>query len=581
MNRTVIEKALKELQPHIDQIQEPAIQGAVTGLLNLIEALATENEALQDENQKLKDEINRLKGEQGKPEIKGKNNKEDSQKDDAKNNRDISSENERKPRNNSDNNDENPNPKKRKRKRHPKLLNIAIDREEICPVDPSILPDDAVFKGYEDVVIQDIKIETDHVKYRREVYHSHSQQQSYSGQLPKGIEGKGEYGVGIRTLIPLLKAECHMSEPCILDFFENFGILISKTYISTQWTGGYANFHDEKEAIVRAGLESTTYQQIDDTGARVKGENHYTHILCNPYYSAFFTKPRKDRLTILDILMLDAPRQFLYNETTQAFLKETFQLSDKVCQAIEATFSMHETCDETAFEQRLNQITTAKIGPQIRTRIKEAFAIAFYWQQDAIPIVKILMSDDAPQFKKLTEQHILCWIHDGRHYKKLRPFVAQHQEALTDFREQYWTYYHQLKAYKENPCPEAKILLTCQFDALFASQAGYEDLDKRIEKTLAKKEELLLVLEYPELPLHNNASELSARVQVRHRDVSLHTKSEAGTKIKDTFMTITETAKKLGVRAYDYIHDRVSDRYQLPSLAEIISQKSKTEMALK
>jgi len=50
--------------------------------------------------------------------------------------------------------------------------------------------------------------------------------------------------------------------------------------------------------------------------------------------------------------------------------------------------------------------------------------------------------------------------------------------------------------------------------------------------------------------------------------------SEAGTKAKDTFMTISQTAKKLGVRTYEYIRDRVSGELKLPSLAQLIREKS-------
>ncbi|SMG66195.1 conserved hypothetical protein [methanotrophic bacterial endosymbiont of Bathymodiolus sp.] len=80
------------------------------------------------------------------------------------------------------------------------------------------------------------------------------------------------------------------------------------------------------------------------------------------------------------------------------------------------------------------------------------------------------------------------------------------------------------------------------------------------------------------MPLHNNASELSARVQARARDVSLHTVSESGTKIKDTFMSINQTAKKLKVRTYDYIRDRVSGEFKLPSLAQLIAEKSQINL---
>ena len=154
---------------------------------------------------------------------------------------------------------------------------------------------------------------TDNVNYRREVYHSPSLHQTFLGQLPADVAGKGEFGVGVRSLIPLLKSECNLSESCILDFFQHFGIVISSAYISNQWTRGYLNFAQEKSDSVEAGLASTTCQHTDDTSARVNGENHYTHILCNPFYSAYFTTPRKDRLTVLDVFTNHVPRHFLYN----------------------------------------------------------------------------------------------------------------------------------------------------------------------------------------------------------------------------------------------------------------------------
>jgi len=84
----------------------------------------------------------------------------------------------------------------------------------------------------------------------------------------------------------------------------------------------------------------------------------------------------------------------------------------------------------------------------------------------------------------------------------------------------------------------------------------------------------MIVLKMPEIPLHNNAAELAARMKVRKRDVSLQTVTEKGTKANDTFMTIVQTAKKLGVSAYDYILDRVSNTFEMTSLAQLIREKS-------
>ena len=215
LNRNDIQETLIELQGETASLADPKTKDLFKSLFNLIDQLYSENEALREENQQLKDEINSLKGEQGKPDIK-KNTQQT----------DHSSEQDRK-----DSDEPGQVTKKKKRQRKSKLAHVKIDREQICPIDKSILPVDALSKGYSDIVIQDIKIVTDNVRYRREVYYSPSTGKTYLGKLPADVEGKGEYGVGVRSLIPLLKSECHLSESCILGFFQNFGIEVSSAYI--------------------------------------------------------------------------------------------------------------------------------------------------------------------------------------------------------------------------------------------------------------------------------------------------------------------------------------------------------------
>jgi hypothetical protein len=84
-----------------------------------------------------------------------------------------------------------------------------------------------------------------------------------------------------------------------------------------------------------------------------------------------------------------------------------------------------------------------------------------------------------------------------------------------------------------------------------------------------------MVLTHPEIPLHNNPAELGARARVRKRDVSFGPRTPEGAKAWDTFMTLAETATKLGVSFYHYIHDRVSGASQMPSLADLIVERAK------
>jgi hypothetical protein len=557
MNSSEITKILESLKISPDDISDKKEAEAFRILLRIIEQLNLEVKALKAELQETRDELNRLKGERGKPKIPISKQKPS----------DFSSEKERKSLNP-------PSEKKSKEK----LSKIKIDITEVCPVDKSILPEDAVFKDYDPVVVQDIIITTKNTLYKKEVYYSPSQHKTYLGELPKGVEG--EFGPGVKSLIITLKHASNVSEPKIHEFLENMGIYISSATISRILTKNNEVFHQEKADIFKAGLGSTIYQQIDDTGAKVKGQNHYVQIICNPFYTAYFTIPHKDRLSILEILQGGKPRTYFFND--EAFtLLEYFRLSRKMISKLRnAVFD--KKLDEKQMHQLMEEIfSDHSKGINQRIRIMEAGAIAAYHNQKEFPVVKALLSDAAPQFKKLTWEQALCWIHDGRDYTKLVPVVPFHKKELEDFRRQYWTYYGKLLQFKQDPTQENAEKLSAEFDELVSTETNYDALNELIKKTKEIKFELLLTLKYPEIPLHNNAAELGARSQVRKRDVSLHTMTEEGTKANDTFSTIVQTAKKLGVSVFEYFNDRVSKSFKMPSLAELIGNKKSSELSCK
>ena len=166
-------------------------------------------------------------------------------------------------------------------------------------------------------------------------------------------------------------------------------------------------------------------------------------------------------------------------------------------------------------------------------------------------------------------------MHAGRAYKKLVPVIPLHRQQLEAFLKRFWEYYDQLLSYCQDPTPEECARLEGEFDQLFATQTGYDDLDQRIAKTRDKKIPLLLVLQYPELPLHNNASELAVRQRVRKRDVSFGPRTQEGLHAWDTFMTLAATARKLGISFYAYIHDRISGTNQILPMATLVEQRAR------
>jgi transposase IS66 family protein len=517
---------------------------AIGALLNLVEELKQENQRMREEIQQQRAEINRLKGEQGRPEIKAK-----------------------KPATKHSSEKEREQPKQWQK--GSKQAKLRIDREEKLSLDRTSLPSDAEFKGYEAVIVQDIQIRSDNVRFLKESYYSPAQKKSYLAALPAGYSG--QFGPGVRALLLSCYFAYGMTEPKISEFLSQFGIWISSGQISNLLIQEQGAWHTEKAAIVRAGLASTNYQHMDDTATRVNGEHQYCHVLCNPWYTAYFTYPAKDRLTVIQILQGATEVQLLLTAQTQAWL-DLFHLPRKVQQEI-AGWSQNTPLKRSALEQQIAEHFPA-LNPQQKARILEAAALTAYYQQPSMPIVAILQTDDAPQFQQITHLQNLCWIHEGRHYKKLTPFVDFHRQLLDDFLKRYWDFYHLLLAYRQAPDADHARTLRCAFAKIFTTVTGYTELDNRIAKTFAKKDKLLLVLDYPELLLHNNPAELAARQRVRKRDISFGPRTEAGREAWDTFMTLFETTKKLNVNFFDYLYDRVSAAFSMISLADLISQRS-------
>lgn len=280
--------------------------------------------------------------------------------------------------------------------------------------------------------------------------------------------------------------------------------------------------------------------------------------------------PRKNRLTVLNILN-QGNIQFHLNEESYDLMKN-LGLPDKYLDQIKK-FDI-KIYGKKELNKIIRQILpNPKKNKRHKQLITEACAIA--GMHDKKQKIKILVCDDAPQFKHLFDI-ALCWIHEGRHYKKLNPIVQSHREELDEFLARFWSFYEMLLGYKITPSVLEAQQLDDEFDSLFSTKTGYQQLDDRIMSTLENKNSLLLVLKHSELPLHNNPAELGARAQKRKGDVSLHTKNKKGTNAKDTFMTIIQTARKLGVNTYDYIFDRITKKLEMPSLAELITQQATT-----
>ena len=525
-------------------IADEALRGIVLLLMTEVERLSADNKDLKEEVQRLRDETRRLKGEQGQPVIRPVPPSS------------LSSEKERHvPRSH------------RKRAKH---AQVSIDRQEVRRVDPRVLPPDAQFKGYVDVIVQDVCFQTDNVLFRKEKFYSPSEKRTYLAELPAGYDG--EFGPGVLSWILSLAYASGVSQPKIKDLLQTVGLTISAGQISNVLIKQHGVFHQERQDILRAGLDSTSWQHLDSTATRVMGQNHHCHVLCNPFYTAYCTLPSKDRVSMVSALLGGRAPTFVLNEEAVQ-LMHAMSVPQKWVRQVCARLPWAQEISDETLTASLDHAAPPVPWSTAR-RVRDALAVSFYRTQSLVPRIPILLVDDAAQFNLLTEELALCWIHEWRHYKKLEPRLDYHRTCLRAFGDAFWTLYRRLLAYREQPDLADAVALGAAFEELFTTPTGYAELDHRVALTLAKQNHLLLVLRHPEIPLHNNPAELGARQRVRKRDVSLAARTPEGVAAWDTFQTLVETAKKLGVNITAYLHDRLTRRYALPSLASVLAHQA-------
>lgn len=405
---------------------------------------------------------------------------------------------------------------------------------------PEDLPEDAEFKGYVENVVQEMVLQKEVIRFKREKYWSPSKKETYTAPLPKGYEG--QFGPNLTALMIVLCFGCNVSDKKILEFLKFLGVSISKGTVVSKLTDENGEFHEEAKQIIEAGKQSSNYQVFDQTGIRVDGKNYQANILSNPLYTGFRITPGKSRLDVLTAMGNVRDRGYRMDPRAIDYLKNT-HISSKASNEV-ANMLNGENLDEDLFQEFLAS-NLPELGPQQRRWVKEAGLYAYLKYEGKLPI-DILVCDNAREFYHIC-QRALCWIHEGRHYKKLNPLDSGFQVELEEFRGKFWTYYDKLLSYQRNPDPRTAQRLEEEFDELFSTETGYRHLDERIQKTRENKEQLLRILEHPQIPLHNNAAELGARQIVTKRKISYGPRSESGVRAWESFMTILETSKKLDV----------------------------------
>jgi Transposase IS66 family len=448
--------------------------------------------------------------------------------------------------------------------KRPKTAELTIHRE--VPLHPEGLPTGATFRGFEPYVVQELMIKNENTRYLRARYDL-PDGSSVLAPFPAGVlpvEG-GHYGANLIGYILNQYHHAQVTEPLLLEQLWEFGIDISAGQLQRILTENKDLFHQEKSEVLAAGLRSSSYIGTDDTGARHQGKNGYCTAIGNDLFAYFESTDSKSRLNFLQVLQ-GSQRDYVINDLALAYWERqqlAAALVDQLTQGSQAFIG------EPAWQARLTELG---ITDERRVRIAtEGALLGGLIARGVSPDLGVL-SDGASQFVLFV--HAGCWVHAERPLAKLVPHNDQHRAEIEKTRSQIWELYQELKAYRAQPDATQRPVLEAHFDALVEQQTGYPSINGVLKEMRDHKADLLRVLERPEIPLHNNAMESDIREYVKRRKISGGTRSDAGRRCRDTFASLKKTCRKLGVRFWEYLQDRVRGLGQIPRLADLIRQKA-------
>lgn len=448
-----------------------------------------------------------------------------------------------------------------------KTAQLTITDEVVVPLaDP---PPGSTFKGYEDFVVQDLLIRPRVIRYRRERWQTSDGQNLVAG-LPADVRPDSHFGPNLICFIIHQYHHQHVTQPLLWEQLDQLGIDISVGQVSRILTEEKDAFHQEKAELLPAGLAVSTYVQADDTGARHQGHNGFCTHIGNELFAYFESTDSKSRQNFLEVLR-GPDTDYTINDVAVAYWQR-----QKLPQAVieRLTAGAQRWADKAAWQASLTQ---QQVTDPRHVRIATEGAVLGSLIAHGVSPELTVLSDGAGQFDVFV--HALCWLHVERPLERLVPHNEKHRQAIEQIRQRIWGLYTGLKAYRQAPTMAAREALGKQFDELVAQRTDYPSIDGVLKGMAADRAKLLLVLERPEVPLHNNLSEGHIRDYVKKRKISGSTRSELGRRARDTFASLKKTCRRLGVNFWEYLQDRVRGLGQIPRLADRIRQKAEEATA--
>ena len=449
------------------------------------------------------------------------------------------------------------------RGKHPRKNKTGLNFQRIVRLKPDTLPEGAKYKDASKYDVQDIIYQAFNTRYLLERWEL-PDGTFVHGKLPLHIQG--HYGAALRAHVIQLAHSSRVSEELILEQLRSCKIAISAGQLSKMLTEEHDSFHAEKEEILKAAFESGQIQ-TDDVGTRHKAKNCYTNVICGEFFVYLSTTESKSRINFLTILA-QGRNEYRFNQDSLDYLavhKGAERLIQRL--SIRSGFVINAQEPEKAFFDKLGCLNAAEMRLMIEAGL---FASLI---EHGVPRDLHIHSDDAGQFELF--KNSLCWIHEERHYRKLVPAHPEIAIEIEKVRDGIWQLYKDLKNYKEAPTELERIRISQLFEDLFKPKqlSLYQVINNRLALTYAKRNRLLVVLDHPTTPLHNNLSEIGGRGAKVKSKISGGTRSDPGRRAWDTFGSLNLTCRRLGISFYDFLMDRLLGLNKIARLGDVIGER--------
>jgi Transposase IS66 family len=450
-----------------------------------------------------------------------------------------------------------------------KTAQLTIHRE--VSLHPAPLPAGATLKGYETYVVQDLLRRGENTKDLRARYDLPAGG-SVLAPLPAGVLPVAGGHFGANRVVFILDQYHHapVTEPLLLEQWQEYGIVITAGQLHRLLTEHQEPFHQEKADVLATGLAAASSVGTDDTGARHRGHNGYCTVLGNDLFAYFESSPSKSRLNFLPVRQ-GPQRDYALNETALAYWERQALPAAVPAALLQGPQGL---VGEGAWKARLAALA---ITDERHVRIATEGALRGGLIARGVSPELVVRRDGAPPFVVLV--HAACWVHAERPLAKLVPHNEEHRAAIERVRKRFWELDQDLKADREQPQEGKRPGLETRFDTLVNQRTGDPSIDGVLKQLRDHQADLRRVLERPEVPLHHNAMESDIWEYVNRRKISGGTRSDAGRRCRDTFATLKKTCRKLGVRFWAYLHDRLRGLGQRPGLADLLRQKAQEAAA--